>query len=202
MIKIDNPLLPWAWLSLSVLVACAYLLVTGSPWLERRVIESSDFPFGTLISWAGLIALTSTIYLGSAKHLNGGVRLGRFCKFLLIADLVLAGSWGFVAYGLAGNWTFTFSDQVTSLRGSYRAYSVFWAYSAAIVLLALLSMTLLLVSKAFAARGGFAMESERRTVSLSTSSPKNTPRASVCRAPFDRKRMHQRPNSGSGKSPP
>jgi len=149
MVKHDNQPRRWAWLSLSVLVACAYLLITGSPWLERRVTESSDVPFGTLIAWAGLIALTSTIYLGSAKHLNGGKRLGRFCKVLLIADLVLAGSWGLVAYGLAGNWAFTFSGRIESFRGGVEASSVFWAYSSAIVMLALLAVALLIVSRAF-----------------------------------------------------
>lgn len=139
-------------LSLIVLVTSAYLLVTGSPWLTRTVVESINLPLGTLISWAGIIALPSSIYLVSAKHLSRGARFSRFCRLLLRLDLMLAGSWGLVAYGLAGTWAFTFSAGASNFRGSDQASSVFWTYSIAVAVLPLLVMVLLLASKFFAVR--------------------------------------------------
>jgi len=144
--------MPWACLSFLVLVACTYLLVTGSPWLEYRLVGAIDFPVGTLVAWLGLIALPSTIHLATATHQSASSTLDRFRSLLLKIDLVLAGSWGVMAYALAGNWAFSFSGWAPSFRGSDKASYLFWTYSIIIVLLALLVMALLIASKLLGAR--------------------------------------------------
>jgi len=47
--------------------------------------------------------------------------------------LLLSAAWGFVSYGLAGNWAFNFSNQSGSFRGSVAAGGVFRAYTVAVV---------------------------------------------------------------------
>ena len=137
----------WAWVSASILFGCAYLLISGSATLTRVAIESIGLPVGTLVAWGGIIALPTALYFGPARRLGPSAPLARSCMFLLKAALLLAGSWGLVAYGLAGNWAFTFSGRVPTFRGSEEASIVFWAYSAGVLLVALLALLLLLASR-------------------------------------------------------
>lgn len=45
-----------------VLMTCLLLIVKGSPVLNIPVIKGTAFPVGTLVSWAGLIALAVTLF--------------------------------------------------------------------------------------------------------------------------------------------
>lgn len=70
----------------------------------------------------------------------------------MIGLLLLCAAWGFVAYGLAGNWAFNFSNQSGSFRGSVAAGEIFWAYSKSIVGLAVLAPAVLMALALFSKR--------------------------------------------------
>lgn len=128
-------------ITLLILIICTFLLVTGSDILVKPVIPGSGLPWGTIITWAGLIALPATILSGIENiRLPGNA----VCRILNIANkmaVFFALIWGFVSYYFANNWAFTFSQQ-TEFRGSTRASSFFWNYTFFIIIL---SLTLLIV---------------------------------------------------------
>ena len=132
-----------ACISLVILIGSAYLLLTGSPLLLMPAVEAINLPAGTLIAWAGLIALPAAIYLFTPQSDRQSSRLNRLAINLLRSDLLLAGSWGLVAYGLSGSWAFTFSGVARSFRGSDAASAAFWGYTVLIVAAALPGLMLL-----------------------------------------------------------
>lgn len=70
----------------------------------------------------------------------------------MICLLMLCAAWGFVAYGLAGNWAFNFSTQTDSFQGSVVAGEIFWAYSKSIVAMTLLASAILFAFSLFLKR--------------------------------------------------
>ena len=137
----------WAWVSASILFGSAGLLISGSTWLQLAAIESIGLPIGTLVAWGGIVAFPTALYFGPARRLGRSGLLAKSCMFLLKAALLLASSWGLVAYGLAGNWAFTFSGRALTFRGSDEASVVFWAYSAGVVFVTVLALLLLLACR-------------------------------------------------------
>jgi len=132
-------------LALVVCVCCAYLLATASPWLLVEPFRSSGLPLGTLIAWAGIVSLPMASFLGFHRYLNRQIRSARVSRSLMIVLLLLCAAWGFVAYGLAGNWAFNFSNQTGTFRGSSAAGEIFWAYSKSIVAMTLLASAVIFV---------------------------------------------------------
>ncbi|MEJ2257556.1 MAG: hypothetical protein P8X98_11230 [Woeseiaceae bacterium] len=132
-------------LALGVFVCSAYLLATASAWLLVEPLRLSGLPLGTLIAWIGIVSLPMASFLGFHRFLNRETRPARISRSLMICLLLLGAAWGFVAYGLAGNWAFNFSNQTDSFRGSAAAGEIFWAYSKSIV-----SVTLLVSAVLFA----------------------------------------------------
>ena len=113
--------------------------------LLMPAVEAINLPAGTLIAWAGLIALPAAIYLFTPQSDRQSSRLNRLAINLLRSDLLLAGSWGLVAYGLSGSWAFTFSGNAPSFRGGDAASVAFWGYTVLVVVAALPGMMLLVV---------------------------------------------------------
>ena len=72
----------------------------------------------------------------------------------MIGMLLLCAAWGFVSYGLAGNWAFNFSNRAGSFQGSVLAGEVFWAYTISIVAMTLLASAALIALTLFSNRGG------------------------------------------------
>ena len=125
--------------ALGVFACSAYLLATASPWLLVEPVRSWGLPLGTLVAWAGIVSLPLASFLGFHRLLNRKTRPARVARASMIGLLLLCAAWGFVAYGLAGNWAFNFSNQSGSFRGSVAAGEIFWAYSKSIVGLAVLA---------------------------------------------------------------
>ncbi len=72
----------------------------------------------------------------------------------MICVVLLCVGWGFVSYGLAGNWAFNFSNRADSFQGSVLAGEVFWAYTISIVAIPLLASAALIALTLFSSRGG------------------------------------------------
>jgi len=130
-----------------------YLLATASPWLLFESARLPGLPLGTLIAWAGIVSLPIASFLGFHRFLNRATRPARVSRSLIIFFLLLCASWGFVAYGLAGNWAFNFSNLTGSFRGSVAAGQIFWAYSKSIFAITLLASAALFALSLFTERG-------------------------------------------------
>jgi hypothetical protein len=111
---------------LGLLAFILFLLVSGSPVLNARIDPAGKLPAGTLITWLGFILLPLSIYLGVFSGANtADPRLNIFRMGLLVA-FVLSLVWGFAAYGLAGNWSYSFSGAAKHFVGSPQAGEFFW----------------------------------------------------------------------------
>lgn len=123
----------WLFVFLSALA----LLFTGSPSLEYVLLKKPYLPFGTLISWLGMIALPMAIYWGSKKLRNPVNRINRFLSRILNILIVLAILWAPICFLLAGNPAFNFSE-VEGFQGGQAAMRLFWAYSYGLPLICIL----------------------------------------------------------------
>jgi len=115
--------------SLLLLVFILFLLATGSPVLTAPLDSAGRFPAGNFLTWLGMLLLPLSIYLGFfTRPVAQDPRINIF-RFGLLIALVLALLWGLVAYGLAGNWQFSFSSQAEGFVGSPRASAFFWYWN-------------------------------------------------------------------------
>ena len=134
--------------ALLIFITSVYLLVTSSPLLVLMAVEPIGLPMGNLTTWAGIVALPVASCVGFSAYLSGNTTGGRVSGIIMRTLLVLAAAWGFVSFGLAGNWMFNFSASSDSFRGSALAGEIFWIYTISIVAITLLwSMVLLVVSR-------------------------------------------------------
>ncbi len=115
-----------------VLIVCAVLLMDGSEFLTRPVIKGSDFPWGTIITWFGLIALPASMYFGFNRNLYPSTKTLKILNRINLIIIFLASIWGFVSFYLANNWAFSFIEQ-TEFRGSVEAFGYFLAFTFIIV---------------------------------------------------------------------
>jgi hypothetical protein len=132
-------------LALGVFICSAWLLATASPLLLIELAPAPGLPLGTLVAWAGIVSLPVASFLGFQRYLDRDSRLSRASRYSMLCLLLLAAAWGFVSYGLAGNWAFNFSNQSGSFRGSVAAGGVFRAYTVAVVAASLFVSTGLLI---------------------------------------------------------
>lgn len=131
-----------------ILVSSLFLVVTGSPILNKPLIKDSALPLGTLISWIGIIALTLTIFYIFNKIHSSGSTNHKILRYVFKGIISLASVWGFIGFLFANNWAFTFQNH-DKFRGSIDASRFFWIYTATIVLFPiLLIISLLLISMA------------------------------------------------------
>lgn len=130
--------------SLVVFCAASYLLVTASPVLNYPASESLGLPWGTLVTWFGLLSIPAIVYFGFPRLQETGSLVGRLLKWAWILSLILALLWPFISYYLADNWSYSFRSQ-KEFRGSSRASDYYWTLvkvTAILPLLVLLGMLL------------------------------------------------------------
>ena len=111
---------------LGLLAFILFLLLTGSPVLTASIDPAGKLPAGTLLVWLGFILLPLAVYLFIFSGASAqDPRLNVFRMGLLIA-FALSLLWGFAAYGLAGNWQYSFPGQTEAFVGSDEAQAYFW----------------------------------------------------------------------------
>jgi hypothetical protein len=98
-------------------------------------------PWGTIITWIGLIALPASVFFGIEKIRHPITIKFRILNFANKMAILFASIWGLLSYYFANNWAFTFRQQ-TEFRGSIRASSYFFNYT---ILIIAISLILLLV---------------------------------------------------------
>ena len=111
-------------LTLSVFI----LLVTGSSLLTIALDSHASIPFGTLITWTGMISLPLTIYWGIKEFRNPSSKRNRILSGFLKIIIVLGILWVPISYLLAGNLSFSFSEKET-FQGGQDAMKWFWRFS-------------------------------------------------------------------------
>jgi len=113
-----------------ILTVCVIiLLVTGSSLLNTALkSEKTILPFGTLITWTGMISLPLTIYWGIKELRRPSDKLNRILSVLLKIIIVLGILWVPISYLLAGNLAFSFSEKET-FQGGQDAMRWFWRLS-------------------------------------------------------------------------
>ena len=127
-----------------ILVSSLFLVVTGSPILNKPFIKDSTLPLGTLISWIGIIALTLTIYCIFNKIHSYNSKNHKILRYVFKGIISLASIWGFIGFLFANNWAFTFQNH-DKFRGSIYASLFFWIYTATLVLFPILLIIILLL---------------------------------------------------------
>lgn len=122
---------------LSIFLLTVYLVFSGAEILNKPLIKAIGMPFGTLISWIGIIAFPFSIYF-ACKHIsNPKTRFSKNYQTVLKIIIILAFLWGIVGYYLADNWAFNFSSK-SVFRGGVKAATYFWNYTYIIVILPIL----------------------------------------------------------------
>lgn len=144
-----------ALVAFAVFVGSAFLLITSSPWLVIDLFGLPWLPLGTLIVWAGFVALPAAATLAFSDFLVRKSWRARIARYAMTVVLLLSGTWGLVGYALAGNWNFNFSNRAESFQGSVRAAEIFWDYSISIFSISVVASTALLA---------LALSSKRQSV--------------------------------------
>lgn len=131
-------------LTLSVVI----LLVTGSSLLTISLDKNKLIPLGTLITWTGMISLPLTIYWGIKALRSPLGTLNRILSGILKIIIMFGILWVPIAYVLAGNLSFTFSEK-ESFQGGQLAMRWFWGLSYGIGIGAILTLIIYWVSLLF-----------------------------------------------------
>lgn len=128
------------YICLLIVIATAYLLLTGSELLLAALLKEPYIPFGSLLSWLALVAIGGILKMSSNIFPQiqwSGKWFHRISLILFIGAIL----WAPICAILAGNFSFSFSGK-NSLQGGQFAMKTFWIYS---ISLASIS-TLLLIS--------------------------------------------------------
>lgn len=131
-------------LTLSVII----LLITGSSILTIALDGDRTIPFGTLITWTGMISLPLTIYWGIKELRKPSSKLNGILSGFLKIILVLGILWVPLSYLLAGNLSFSFSEKET-FQGGQDAMKWFWRLSYGIGIGAILTLIIYWISLLF-----------------------------------------------------
>jgi hypothetical protein len=124
-----------------ILLVALFLLATGSELLVVPFLGLEHVPWGTPITWAGLVSLSGLVYQAVPALRKPENRFVNVLSILLKITLVLAILWGFVCFGLAGNWSYSFSEKAT-FQGGQTAMMLFWYFSGALAVLPILVLLL------------------------------------------------------------
>ena len=118
----------WFLTSLVIFIAVLTLLITGSPLLDKSMSKTANIPWGTLITWLGIISLPLSVYVSSKTLRLPESSLESYLSNILKAILILAFLWVPICYLLAGNIAFNFSE-TEGFQGGQTAMKWFWRYS-------------------------------------------------------------------------
>ena len=124
------------------------LLVIGSSLLTLALDRDESIPFGTLITWTGMISLPLTIYWGIKELRKPSSKLNRILSGFLKFIIVLGILWIPISYLLAGNLSFSFSEKET-FQGGQDAMKWFWRLSYGIGIGAILIISTYWISLLF-----------------------------------------------------
>lgn len=109
------------------------LLVNGSSILTFALDQDETIPLGTFITCAGMMALPLTVYWGIKELRQPTGKLNSVLAGILKVVILLGILWVPIAYLLAGNIAFNFSEK-ESFQGGQRAWSWFQGLTFGIVL--------------------------------------------------------------------
>lgn len=124
------------------------LLVTGSSLLTMALDNDKLIPFGTLITWTGMISLPLTIYWGVKELRKPTRKLNKILSGVLKIIIILGILWAPISYLLAGNPSFSFSEK-ESFQGGQLAMQWFWRLSYGIGIGAILTLIIYWISLLF-----------------------------------------------------
>jgi hypothetical protein len=134
--------------ALILTIGVIVLLVTGSSFLILALNSNGTIPFGTLITWTGMISLPLTIYWGIKELRKPTNGLNRILSGFLKVIIVLGILWVPISYLLAGNLSFSFSEKET-FQGGQDAMRWFWRLSYGIGIGAILIISTYWISLLF-----------------------------------------------------
>lgn len=115
----------FCFIALTITFVVILLLVTGAPVLLIALNDANTIPLGTFITWAGMIALPLSMYWGIKELRKPSNKPNRILSILLKIIIALAFLWVPISYGLAGNFSFTFTEKAT-FQGGQIAMKWFW----------------------------------------------------------------------------
>jgi hypothetical protein len=124
------------------------ILVTGSSILTIAFDSHELIPFGTLITWAGMISFPLMIFWGIKELRKPSSKLSRILSGVLKIIIVLGILWVPISYLLAGNLSFSFSEKET-FQGGQDAMKWFWRLSYGIGIGAILTLIAYWISLLF-----------------------------------------------------
>jgi bacteriorhodopsin len=134
--------------ALILTIGVIILLVTGSSLLTIALNSDETIPFGTLITWTGMISLPLTIYWGIKELRKPSRKLNRILSVFLKIIIVLGILWVPISYLLAGNLSSSFSEKET-FQGGQDAMRWFWRLSYGIGIGAILTISTYWISLLF-----------------------------------------------------
>ena len=114
--------------ALILTITVIIILITGSSILTIAFDRHELIPFGTLITWAGMISFPLMIYWGIKELRKPSSKLSRILSGVLKIIIVLGILWVPISYLLAGNLSFSFSEKET-FQGGQDAMKWFWRLS-------------------------------------------------------------------------
>ncbi|MEN2283730.1 hypothetical protein AAGF08_16420 [Algoriphagus sp. SE2] len=124
------------------------LLVTGSSLLTLALGSDETIPFGTLITWTGMISLPLSIYWGVKELRKPSTKLNKVLSRFLKIIITLGILWVPISYLLAGNLSFSFTEK-ESFQGGQDAMRWFWRFSYGIAIGAVLIISSFWISLLF-----------------------------------------------------
>ena len=124
------------------------LLITGSSLLTMALGSNKSIPFGTLITWVGMISLPLTIYWGIKELRKPSGKLNKILSRFLKIIIILGILWVPISYLLAGNLSFSFSENET-FQGGQTAMKWFWRLSYGIGIGSILIISIYWISLLF-----------------------------------------------------
>jgi len=136
------------WSALMLTLTVIILLVTGSPLLTISLNREKMIPFGTLITWAGMVALPFSIFWGVKELRKPSNQINRILSGFLKIVILLGILWVPISYLLAGNLSFTFTEKAT-FQGGQLAMRWFWILSYGIGIGSMLIITVYWISSLF-----------------------------------------------------
>lgn len=121
-------------IALSIFIATFYLVFSGAEILNKPFINAINFPFGTIISWLGIVAFPFTLYVGLSAIYYAETQFSKNYQIILKIIILMAIFWGLIGYYLADNWAYNFSTKKV-FRGSENAADFFWLYTFIVLVL-------------------------------------------------------------------
>lgn len=112
--------------SLIIFFGASYFIFSGSVILTKPFIEVIGMPFGTVITWLGLIAFQIIIYFIIKR--NSIIKVSNYYRIIFKICIIIACFWGFIGYFLANNWAYNFSNSEV-FRGGEKAATLFWNFT-------------------------------------------------------------------------